>query len=98
MAREQRRLSLRHPYLVRISIGRIPMGSNALRYSERVLAILRAGDRSRRLAVQGWLLLISTVNGFTVDETVWTTRMWISRTASSPGRRGRPPGCGEHGP
>ena len=69
VARAQRRTSLRHPYLVRISIGRIPMGPNALRYSERVLAILRAGGLSPRLAVQGYLLLIATVNGFTVDET-----------------------------
>ena len=69
LARAQRRVSLRHPYLVRISIGRIPMGPNALRFSERVLAILRAGGLPPRLAVQGYLLLISTVNGFTVDET-----------------------------
>src|SRR5215470_8366774 len=69
IARAQRRVSLRHPYLVRISIGRIPMGPNALRFSERVLAILRAGGLPPRLAVQGYLLLISTVNGFTVDET-----------------------------
>ena len=69
VARAQRRISLRHPYLVRISIGRIPMGQNALRYSERVLAILRAGGLPPRLAVQGYLLLIATVNGFTVDET-----------------------------
>ena len=69
VARAQRRVSLRHPYLVRISIGRIPMGPNALRFSERVIAILRAGGLPPRLAVQGSLLLISTVNGFTVDET-----------------------------
>jgi AcrR family transcriptional regulator len=69
VARAQRRVGLRHPYLVRISIGRIPMGPNALRFSERVLAILRAGGLPPRLAVQGYLLLISTVNGFTVDET-----------------------------
>ena len=69
VAREQRRLSLRHPYVVRISIGRIPMGPNALRFSERMLAILTAGGLPPRLAVQGYLLLISTVNGFTVDET-----------------------------
>jgi hypothetical protein len=55
--------------VVRISIGRIPMGPNALWYSERVLAILRAGGLSPRLAVQGYLALIATVNGFTVDET-----------------------------
>jgi AcrR family transcriptional regulator len=69
IARAQRRVSLRHPYLVRISIGRIPMGPSALRFSERVLAILRAGGLPPRLAVQGYLLLIATVNGFTLDET-----------------------------
>src|SRR4029077_5382572 len=69
IARAQRRISLRHPYLVRISIGRIPMGPNALRFSERVIAILRAGGLPPRLAVQGYLLLIATINGFTIDET-----------------------------
>jgi AcrR family transcriptional regulator len=69
VARDQRRISLRHPYVVRISIGRIPMGPNALQFSERVLAILRAGGLPPRLAVQGYLLLLATVNGFTVDET-----------------------------
>src|SRR5215831_16247118 len=69
IARAQRRVSLRHPYVVRISIGRIPMGPNALRYSERILAILRAGGLPPHLAVQGYLLLIATINGFTIDET-----------------------------
>ena len=69
VARAQRAASLRHPWLVRASIGRIPMGPNALRYSERILAILRAGGLSPRLAVQGYLLLIATINGFTIDET-----------------------------
>jgi AcrR family transcriptional regulator len=68
-AKSQRRVSLRHPYLVRVSIGRIPMGPNALRITERTLALLRAGGLSPRLAVQGYLLLIDTVNGFTLDET-----------------------------
>jgi hypothetical protein len=45
------------------------MGPNAMRYSERVLAILRAGGATDRLAVLGHHLLISIVNGFTVDET-----------------------------
>jgi len=72
IARAQRDASLRHPYIVRISIGRIPMGPNALRYTERVLAILRAGGLPPRLAVQGFLLLIATVNGFTIDETGMT--------------------------
>jgi TetR/AcrR family transcriptional regulator, tetracycline repressor protein len=69
IARDQRAASLRHPWIVRVSIGRIPMGPNALRYSERILAILRAGGLPPRLAVQGYLLLIATVNGFTIDET-----------------------------
>ena len=69
IARDQRAASLRHPWLVRVSIGRIPMGPNALQYSERILAILRAGGLPPRLAVQGYLLLIATVNGFTIDET-----------------------------
>ena len=69
VARAQRAASLRHPWLVRASIGRIPMGPNALHYSERILAILRAGGLPPRLAVQGYLLLIATINGFTIDET-----------------------------
>ena len=69
VARAQRAASLRHPWLVRASIGRIPMGPNALNYSERILAILRAGGLPPRLAVQGYLLLIATINGFTIDET-----------------------------
>jgi AcrR family transcriptional regulator len=69
VARDQRAAILRHPWVVRVSIGRIPMGPNALRYSERILAILRAGGLPPHLAVQGYLLLIATVNGFTIDET-----------------------------
>jgi AcrR family transcriptional regulator len=69
VARDQRAVSLRHPWAVRVSIGRIPMGPNALRYSERILGILRAGGLPPHLAVQGYLLLIATINGFTIDET-----------------------------
>jgi TetR/AcrR family transcriptional regulator, tetracycline repressor protein len=69
VARTARRTILRHRDIVRISIGRIPMGPNALRYSERVLAILRAGGVPDRLAVTGYTLMFSVVNGFTMDET-----------------------------
>jgi AcrR family transcriptional regulator len=69
VARMMRATILRHRDVVRISIGRVPMGPNALRWSERVLAILRAGAVPDELAVHGQLLLISTVNGFTMDET-----------------------------
>jgi TetR/AcrR family transcriptional regulator, tetracycline repressor protein len=69
VARAQRAGILRHRDLVRISIGRIPLGPNALEYSERVLAILRAGGLPDELAVIGHHLLIATINGFTLDET-----------------------------
>jgi AcrR family transcriptional regulator len=69
IARTMRASILRHRDLVRISIGRIPLGPNALRWSERVVAILRAGGVPDDLAVRGQLLLISLVNGFTLDET-----------------------------
>jgi hypothetical protein len=69
VGRDMRRTILRHRDVVRISIGRIPMGPNAIRYSERVLAMLRAGGVPDALAVQGFFLLTSVVNGFTMDET-----------------------------
>jgi AcrR family transcriptional regulator len=69
VARAQRAATLRHPWVVRVSIGRIPMGPGALQYSERILAILRSGGLPPHLAVQGYLLLIATINGFTIDET-----------------------------
>ena len=86
VARAQRAASIRHPYIVRISIGRIPMGPNALRYSERVLAILRAGGVPPRLAVHGQQLLISAVNGFTLDE----TGVGDPGDGPAPGQAGRP--------
>ena len=69
VAREQRSTILRHRDIVAVSLGRIPMGPSALRYSERVLAILRAGGVPDGLAVAGHHLLIAIVNGFTLDET-----------------------------
>jgi len=69
VARAQRAVCLRHPYIVRVSIGRIPLGPNALRLNEGVLAIMRAGGLPPLMAVQGFLLLIEVINGFTLDET-----------------------------
>ena len=69
VARLQRATILRHRDIVAVSLGRIPMGPNALRYSERVLGILRAGGVPDDLAVSGYQLLIAVVNGFTLDET-----------------------------
>jgi AcrR family transcriptional regulator len=68
VARGMRATIHRHRDVVEMSIGRIPMGPNALRFSERIVAILRAGGLPDELAVQGFLLLTSLVNGFTMDE------------------------------
>jgi AcrR family transcriptional regulator len=69
LAWNMRATILRHRDIVRISIGRVPMGPAALEYMERVLAILRAGGVPDQLAVLGTHLLIAAVNGFTMDET-----------------------------
>ena len=63
-----RAVILRHRDIVRLSVGRIPMGPNALEFSERILAVLRAGGVPDDLAVLGHHLLFSIVNGFTLDE------------------------------
>jgi AcrR family transcriptional regulator len=68
VARTMRATIRRHRDIVEISIGRVPMGPNALRYTEGVVAILRAGGVPDQLAVQSYLLLLSVVNGFTMDE------------------------------
>lgn len=68
-ARAGRAMILRHRDIVRISIGRIPMGPNALRLSEGLFAILRAGGVPDQLAVTGQHLLFAIINGFTLDET-----------------------------
>ena len=69
VAHDMRATILRHRDIVRISIGRFPMGPHALEYSERVLAVLRAGGVPDQLAVLGFHLLTAVINGFTLDET-----------------------------
>jgi TetR/AcrR family tetracycline transcriptional repressor len=69
VARAGRAMILRHRDIVRISIGRIPMGPNALRASEGIFAILRTGGVPDQLAVTAHHLLFAIINGFTLDET-----------------------------
>jgi AcrR family transcriptional regulator len=69
VARATRAVILRHRDIVRISIGRIPMGPNALRVSEDLFGILRAGSIPDPLAVTVQRLLFAIINGFTLDET-----------------------------
>jgi len=70
VARTMRATIARHPDIVRVSLGRIPTGPSALRYSERLLAILRAGGLSDPLAVAASQLLMIVVNGFCLEENV----------------------------
>ena len=69
VARTMRATILGHRDIVRLSIGRVPMGPNALRYADRVLAIFRAGGLPDALALAAQQLLISIVIGFAIDET-----------------------------
>jgi AcrR family transcriptional regulator len=69
VARGTRAVILRHRDIVRISIGRIPMGPNALRVSEGLFGILRAAGIPDRLAVTAQQLLFAIINGFTLEET-----------------------------
>jgi AcrR family transcriptional regulator len=69
VARTMRATILRHRDVVRLSIGRMPMGPSALRYADRLVALLRAGGLSPQLAVSAHRLLFSIVNGFAIDET-----------------------------
>jgi AcrR family transcriptional regulator len=68
VARDMRESIAAHRDMVRISMGRFPVGPNALRFTERVLAILRAGGLSDDLAVSGSYLLTVVVNGFMLED------------------------------
>jgi AcrR family transcriptional regulator len=70
VARAMRATIARHPAIARVSLGRIPTGPNALQFIERLLAILRAGGLSDKLAVDGSQLLMLVVNGFGLEENV----------------------------
>src|SRR5262245_56092866 len=86
VARAQRATILRHRDIVAVSLGRIPMGPHAVRYSEKVLAILRAGGVPDWLSVAGQHLLIAVVNGFTLDEVSDGPRPASSPPTASPPR------------
>lgn len=69
VARRMRATIMRHRDVVRVSIGRIPMGPNALVFNERFQAIVRTAGLPGDLAVAGELLMFAVVNGYTIDET-----------------------------
>lgn len=69
VARSMRATILQHRDVIRVSIGRIPMGPNALTFNERFQAIVRSAGLPGDLAVAGELLMFAVVNGYTIDET-----------------------------
>jgi tetracycline repressor-like protein len=58
----------RHRDTVPTSIGTLPWGGHALRFHERVIAILRAGGLSDGRSVAAVQLLWIIVNGFSLEE------------------------------
>src|SRR5262249_23217891 len=69
-------------------------GPHALRYSEAVLAILRAGGVPDWLAAAGQQLLIAVVNGFTLDEV--SPPPGPGGQPAEGGNRGGAPHAGQH--
>jgi TetR/AcrR family tetracycline transcriptional repressor len=69
VARVVRAGILRHRDIVRISMGRYPMGPNGLRFSERLLAIFRAGGLPDRTAIVASHLMFVVINGFSLEDT-----------------------------
>lgn len=58
----------RHRDTIPTSIGTLPWGGHALRFYERVIAILRAGGLSDGRSVAAVQLLWIIVNGFSLEE------------------------------
>jgi AcrR family transcriptional regulator len=67
-ARRMRAVLQRHRDLIRISLGRFPMGPNGLRLTESLLAVMRAsGLPDRTILPASWLLSI-VVNAFALED------------------------------
>jgi Tetracyclin repressor-like, C-terminal domain len=54
--------------VVRISMGRFPMGPNGLRFAERLLAIFRAGGLPDRTALVASHLIFVVINAFALED------------------------------
>jgi AcrR family transcriptional regulator len=70
VAREARRVMLRHRDIARFSLGRIPLGPNALRVTEWMLALLRAAGVPDRAAAYAGDLFGLYVGAHAFEETV----------------------------
>jgi AcrR family transcriptional regulator len=70
VAREMRRVFASHGDLARATFGRIPLGENALTGAERMLALVRAGGLSDRIAAQMVDLLSLYVMGIAYEDSL----------------------------
>jgi AcrR family transcriptional regulator len=70
LGRQMRRLMNSHRDIARVTLGRIPVGPNALRCSERILAFLRAGGVSDRVAAYALDLGSLYVGAFAFEESI----------------------------
>jgi AcrR family transcriptional regulator len=68
LARQMRAVLLRHRDLVRISLGRFPMGPNGLRLTEGMLAVMRASGLPDRTILPACYLLTIVVNAFALED------------------------------
>ena len=67
-ARDEREMMTRHPGIAQLSFGRIPLGPNAVRYTEWHLSILRAGGLSDRVAALAGDMLFLYISAFSFEE------------------------------
>ena len=68
VAREMRSVINSHRDIARVQLGRFPIGPNALTFSERLHAILRAGGLSDRASAYAGQLLPLYVSAFGLEE------------------------------
>ncbi len=67
-ARDERDMMRRHPGIAQLSLGRIPIGPNAIRYMEWHLSILRSGGLTDRVASLAGDLIYLYIGAFSYEE------------------------------
>jgi AcrR family transcriptional regulator len=68
VGRQVRAGILRHRDVVRVSMGRFPLGPNGLHFAERLLALMRAGGLPDQTAASAMHLVTVVVNAFSLED------------------------------
>jgi AcrR family transcriptional regulator len=76
IARDIRRVWAEHRDLARASFARIPLGPNALRGSEAMIAVMRAGGLSDRAVALGADLLALYIGAVAYEESLQPSEEW----------------------